>query len=193
MVDTKNKPVMFRFKEVDVVREGGDIVRYTVMVPHQRFADLCKRQYELDGDYALARIENRSRASHNHYFAALNDAFDNLPEVWAKKFPTSEHMRKWVLVTEGYRHEEVHDFDTEKDAKQFALAIRRRDEFSVIKRAGAQVMIWSAKSQDHRSMGKQEFEDSKKAVLDYVAGVIGVSLERLEQQASEKVPKRVNG
>lgn len=184
---------MFRFKEVNVVKDGGEIVRYHVMVPHQRFGDLCKRQYALDEDYALARIENRSKASHNHYFAALNDAFDNLPEVWANKFPTSEHMRKWVLITEGYRHEEVHDFDTEKDAKHFAISIRRRDEFSVIKRVGAQVLIWSAKSQDHRSMKKQEFEDSKKAVLDYLAEVIGVTRAQLEANAAEKVPKRVNG
>jgi len=203
MPDNKNRPVMFRWKTVDVVKEGGDIVRYTVMVPHQRFKRLCDKQFVDGEDYALTRVENRSLASHNHYFAALSDAYDNLPESWANQFAAKElaarderieYMRKWILaVPLGYRHEEVHDFDTEKDAQRFAERVRRRETFSFIKRVGSQVVIWTAKSQDMRSMGKEEFEASKKGVLDYLAEVIGVSRAKLESNAAEKVPRRVNG
>lgn len=185
----KNKPVLFRYKEVDITFEGRT-VRAHVMIPHQRFRQLCDRQFELEEDYPLARIENRSMASHNYYFAALSDAFDNLPEAWAQEFPSAEHMRKWVLIEVGFFTIEEHDFDTAKDAKKFAALIRKLDEYARIKIVGTTVMIRRAKSQDHRSMKKEEFEASKSAVLEYTSQVIGVKREQLESAAAQRSPPR---
>ena len=185
----KVRPVMFRYKEVDLVVDGKS-VHAKVMVPHQRFRQLCDRQFSLDEDYPLAPVENRSMASHNHFFASIQEAFDNLPEAWAQEFPSAEHMRKWVLIEVGFFHLEEHDFDTEKDAKTFAAAVRRRDEYARIKRVGTSVLIKTAKSQDHRSMKKEEFQASKVAVLEYVSEIIGVKRQEIENSAAGKVPPR---
>ncbi len=52
------------------------------------------------------------------------------------------------------------------------------------------MIIKRAKSQDHRSMKKQEFEDSKGAVLEFISQVIGVKRAELESVAAQKVPPR---
>lgn len=186
----KVKPAMFRWQEAEVRLPGLKPVTLKVMIPHQRFRKMCAAQFADGEDYPLAPVENRSMASHNHFFASIEDAFDNLPEAWAQEFPTSEHMRKWVLIEVGFFHIEEHDFDTEKDAKTFASAVRRRDEYARIKRIGSSILIKTAKSQDHRSMKKEEFQASKVAVLEYLSEVIGVKRQEIENSAAGKVPPR---
>lgn len=184
----KTKPVMFRWCDVELTLRDGKTRRVKVMVPHQRFWPLCERQFSVDEDYPLSPVENRSMRSHNHYFAALGDAFDNLPEAWAQEFPSAEHMRKWVLIECGYFHLEEYDFDTEKDAKAFATGTRRRDEYCRIKRVGTTIIVKSAKSQDH-SMKAEEFQKSKTDVLDYCSQIIGVRRAELEKVAEKTAPK----
>lgn len=186
----KVRPAMFRWQEAEVRLPGIKPVTLKVMIPHKRFRKLCESQFAAGEDYPLAPVENRSMASHNHFFASIQEAFDNLPEAWAQEFPSAEHMRKWVLIEVGFFHLEEHDFDTEKDAKTFASAVRRRDEYARIKRVGSSVLIKTAKSQDHRSMKKEEFQASKVAVLEYLSEVIGVKRQEIENSAAGKVPPR---
>ena len=60
---------------------------------------------------------------------------------------------------------------------------RLRDEFDVTLWEGNVVTIYRAKSQSSRTMKKQEFQESKSAVLDYVAGMIHTSRKDLEDNA----------
>ena len=44
--------------------------------------------------YWLEEVSERSWISHQHQFAFVNQAWDNLPEALADTFPTPEHLRK---------------------------------------------------------------------------------------------------
>ena len=71
----------------------------------QRFAREADKQFVVGEEYPLIVHEHRSAASHKHYFAAISDAWESLPESMAGEFPTSEHLRKRALIMAGYRDE----------------------------------------------------------------------------------------
>ena len=155
----------------------------SVMRPHPRFRKLCDDQFAAGETYVLAADERASTASRNHYFAALHDAWLNLPEDQAQRFPSPEFLRRWALVQAGYANERVIPCDSEADAKRMALTARALDGYCVIVRKGTVVQIWTAQSQSHKSMTKEQFQASKSAVLDIVSKMIGVTRGELQKQA----------
>src|SRR5262245_16274497 len=46
--------------------------------------------------------EERSHKSHAHYFAAIQEAWNNLPDDKREQYPTPEHLRAWALIRAGY-------------------------------------------------------------------------------------------
>lgn len=191
-MSTTIRPVLFRWKAVDICVDGGEVRRVKVMIPHPRFVALCNRQYEDEEDYALEPVVGRSMRSHRHYFACIHEAFNNLPEQWAKLFPSEEHLRRYALCKTGYANEANYVLDTAKDAGIFARALRGSDEFAVIKITGSAVTVWTAKSQNTRAMKKEEFQASKTAVLDFLAEIIGVGRGEIEAAADQHAPRRVS-
>lgn len=181
-------PVTFVWRDVEVVDDDGVVGRQMAMVPLGRFLPLCKRQFVDGEEYSLAPIEARTRASHSHYFAAIHDAFENLPESIAARWPTAEHLRKWCLVEAGYFDEKEFDCDDEKQARRLGNFIRTEDEYARISlhRSDSQrvtVIVRRAKSQAAAAMGKDEFEKSKRAVLDLLEHMIGVERDALSRNA----------
>lgn len=126
--------------------------------------------------YPLEVREDRSPNSHNHYFAALHEAWLNLPHRLSEKFPTPEHLRKFALVKTGYADERSIACPSNEEAERLSAFIKPLDEFAVVAVQENIVTVWTAKSQSMRSMAKREFQDSKTAVLDYVASLIGTSV-----------------
>lgn len=181
-------PVVFVWQEVDIVDGDGVAERRLAMVPLKRYGNVCGRQYHPGEEYPLAPLEARSRASHNHYFAALDEGFKNLPENIAARWPTSEHMRAWILVETGWFDEHEFDFDNEKDARRLATFVRTEAEYARISvsRLGQskwKVIVRRPKSQSAAAMGKVEFEQSKRDVLDMLAAFINVPRGTLVKQA----------
>ena len=66
---------------------------------HPRLAD---RHFVVGETYRLAVHEDRSSASHRHYFAAIAEAHASLPDAWAATLPTPEHLRRHALIKAGY-------------------------------------------------------------------------------------------
>jgi hypothetical protein len=87
--------------------------------------------------------------SHSHYFASIHTAWENLPESMAERYPTAEHLRKWSLVQAGYAAETDYAMDTPADARKMAAAIRKADEYAVIKVSG------NAGDEERRVQGQQ--------------------------------------
>jgi len=135
--------------------------------------------------YPLVVHEERSAASHNQYFAALHEAWLNLPETEADRFPSSEHLRKRALVDAGFYDEEIIDCGSNKVAPIVGAAIRKRDDFAVIFIRDQFVIVRTAKSQSKRAMGKAVFQKSKEAVLQIVAGMVRVEPQQLENEAGK--------
>ena len=121
-----------------------------------------------------APLEARSNASHNHYFSMLCELWSNLPDEIADNFPSIEHLRKRALIATGYRDERSFVCASKAEAQRLAAWVRPDYDFAAISVHGAAVVVWTAKSQSLRAMGKREFEASKTAVLDWVAHLIGV-------------------
>jgi hypothetical protein len=149
------------------------------MVPHPRFQRECDASFVVGERYRLAVQEHRSQANHNHYFAAINEAWMNLPELVAERFPTVEHLRKYALIKAGYRDERSIVCNSKAEAQRIAAFIKPMDEFAVVTTHEAVVTVWTAKSQSKAAMGKQVFQESKNKVLDVLAEMIGIQPETL--------------
>lgn len=150
-----------------------------VMRPRQpRAAD---RAYVVGEGYTLAPVEDRSAASHRHYFAQIAEAFASLPD--GSDFASAEHLRKAALIRAGYRDERSVVCGSAAAAERVAAFLRPLDEYAVVSVSGASVVMLTAKSQSLRAMGKTAFEASKEAVLNVVAELVGVSPEILARAA----------
>src|SRR3990167_5804400 len=73
--------------------------------PLPRHARACDEQFTIGERYNLDVIAERSQVSHSHYFAALHEAWVNIPEDRADQFPTVERLRKHALIETGWRDE----------------------------------------------------------------------------------------
>ena len=119
----------------------------------------------VNGEMYLIEVEEqRSAKSHRHYFAALKNAWQNLPEDLSEKFPTVEHLRHYALIMEGFRDDRHIVADTERQAQMIAAFVEPIDEFSAVEVSGRVVHIWKAKSQSEKAMGAEVFQRSKDAV-----------------------------
>lgn len=151
------------------------------MVPLDYFAARCDEQFVVGEVYRLEEVQDRSQASHNHYFASLAEAHANLPEYQAARFPTVDHLRAYALIKAGFCDQRLITCDSDDQAHRLAALMHIMDEFAVIDVTGNVVTIWRAHSQSHRAMGKQKFAESKNKVLDVVSQMIGVSTDDLNK------------
>jgi hypothetical protein len=154
-----------------------------VMIPLPRFKRLCDSQFAINEEYPLMIVENRSMASHNHYFAALHEAYQNLAEEYAQEFVNEDHLRSWCLCKAGFCTTDVHVFDTPGDAKKFRMAFKRNMPMAIIKVEGNIVTIYEPESQSMAAMKKERFEASKTAVLDIAATMARTTPAELKKNA----------
>ena len=147
--------------------------------PIPRHAKECDARYVIGEHYALEEIQERSTKSHAQYFAALKEAWLNLPEKMATDFATVEHLRKFALIRCGFYDKRSVSAASRAEALRLAAFIRPMDEYAIVTVSASLVEVYTAKSQSYRTMPKQEFQDSKSKVLDYVASLIDVRPEEL--------------
>lgn len=145
------------------------------MVPLPRFARRCDAEYVVHQHYRLAVVEDRSAKSHSHYFASLDEAWLNLPEEYGDRWPSSEHLRKWALIQAGYRDERTFVAASKAEALRLATFLRPMDEYAVIVVRESVVVVLTAQSQSLKAMGRKEFGESKRKVLDIVWNLSGLS------------------
>lgn len=165
----------------------ADTATFEVLPRYQARA----REQFADGEVQMMEArEERSSASHAQYFAAVKEAHNNLNEAARAQLPTSEHLRKWALIKAGYFHETLMACETKQQAIAWALWMRRRDDYSEISAVQLEgedgqrhwyFRLREAKSQRRAAMNKQQFEQSKRDVLDILAGEIEVRRRELEQ------------
>ena len=155
-----------------------------VLAPAARCRKEAARRFLPGQTYLMEEVQERSEASHAHEFAWLHDAWLNLPEQYAELYPTPEHLRKRALIEGGYFNEEIIDAGSKAAALRVAASLRRREEFSLVIVRDAFVIIRSPKSQSRRAMRKDEFQASKTAIMEVVAGMLGVSAETLARRGA---------
>lgn len=181
---SKIRAVLFRWQTVEIYKPDGEVRRVKAMIPHQRFAALCDRQFADCEDYALAPTEDVSNKSRAHLFASISTAWKNLPEE-DRRFPTPDHYRKWALVQVGHCTESDFVLETEKDAKAMAIGLRKADEYAIIIRRGNVVKFCTAKSIASNAIKHDEFQKVKTAVLDLVSSMARTDSKTLENEAGK--------
>ncbi|MGH6982588.1 MAG: hypothetical protein ACREFC_15410, partial [Stellaceae bacterium] len=110
--------VMFEWTDDDVFRP----------LPH--FKKRCSERLVVHQQYRLNAEELRSVASENHYYAALDEIFANLPDDLKERIPSREHLRKLALVRTGFRTERVYSFADEETASRFAKDYRDDEPYA---------------------------------------------------------------
>lgn len=168
------------------------------MVPLDRFRALANRQFRAGQEYALVPHQGRSEKAHGLYFKCVQVVWQNLPEQWQRRtdsnrerFPTSTALRKWALVQEGFANEHVTVCDSNEVAMQVAALARTLDEFSIIRVSENIVTVWVAQSQDHHSMGHDDFQRSMDKVLSRLSQMLGISIDELTEEAKKQMVRRV--
>ena len=152
--------------------------------PAGRFmARLADKEFVIGMNYRMVEHNERSTSTHNHYWAALTEAHRNLPEHLAAEFPTVEKLRAFALIRTGFCNSHSIVVSSNERAEDIAAFMRPMDEFAVVDVQGSVITVYTAKSQSYRAMDRKEFQASKDAVLDLVAGMVGVGRDALEQNA----------
>ena len=152
----------------------------TMIPKHQAIAD---REYEPDRDYVLVEQEHRSKKSHDHYFACVEDAWENLPEHLAEQFPPPDALRKRALIRAGYRDERTIACSSKAEARRVAAFIKPMDEYALVVVSEALVSVYTAQSQKMKAMGRARFQQSKTDVLGLLATLLGVEPEQFGKAA----------
>jgi len=164
-------PVRFVWRDGVLVPDGPRAVRY------------CDENFGEGEVVMMERHEERSDASHRHYFACINEAWQNLPEA-DERFPTPEALRKWALVRCGYCTEASVVCDSPEQARTIAAFMGWSEGVIVVVRDNV-VKRYVAKSQSMKAMNKEEFQRSKDDVLDTIAELIRVKKKRLEEAGAK--------
>lgn len=152
------------------------------------FAKRCDERFVIGEKYMLVEHLERSSQSHNHFFASVADTWSNLPDDLAVQFATPDILRKHALIMTGFRRERKFIASSKAEARKIAAFLRPqsvRDDYAFISVNDCVVIEWKAKSQSYREMGKEDFQRSKQAVIDFLAELIGVTTETLSANAGQ--------
>lgn len=141
-----------------------------------------------EGEIVYAGLERqRSEPSHRHFFAVIANAWRHLPEslaseVWAK---SSESMRKHALIATGFCNVKTMALRSRKEAVLAASYMLQMGTlahgYAIASVDQDCVLVWTPESQSRATMGAKRFQQSKQAVMDWIAAQIGVDAAQLEQ------------
>ena len=125
--------------------------------------------------YVFMQQQERSWKSHRHYFANINEAWSNMPEKYANRYASPDQLRKEALVACGYYDQREFVCTSNKEALKLAKWLRSDKEmFAIIAVHGDTVVERRPKSQSVKTMGKEEFQQSKDDVMAYCWNLVGV-------------------
>lgn len=153
------------------------------MIP--RYPKMADVHFTIGQTYVLVEYQARSKNSHDHFFAAVHEVFINLPEALAQQFKNEDALRKHALCMTGFRDERSIVCSSKAEAQRLAAFIAPRDDYAIISVSGSTVVELKAKSQSMRAMGREVFQASKQAALDYLAEMIGVEPATLSANAGQ--------
>ncbi len=138
------------------------------------------KQFVVGQRYRMVEENEISSASHRHEFAWLREAWNSLPDHMLDQYPSSEHLRKYGLIAKGHCTMTQHPCVSVAEAERLEATIRRYvDKYAIVRRRGPVVTVFEAVSQSKRAMGAPQFQQSKSDLMDFVADLLGVSVDTL--------------
>jgi hypothetical protein len=143
------------------------------MRPLPAYARRADKLYTVGERYILDAHEQRSAASHRHYFAAIREAWATMPEHETGRFPNPEALRKWALIRAGHCDTRTLVASSKAEAERLAAFTRPMDHEAIVVVRDALVTVYTPRSQSSRAMDKQTFQKSKDDVLNVIADLLG--------------------
>lgn len=134
---------------------------------------------------AWQMMEARSKASHDHFFAIVHEAWKSLPEDMADDFPSPDHLRKWALIKAGFCTMTKIVCANNDEAANLLRKWKSMDRFSIVEISGKAVTIWTADSQRRDAQGRKAFQEAKEAALHVLSNLIGTDVTTLKEAARE--------
>jgi hypothetical protein len=149
------------------------------------FRCLHPKRVKLDAGevHGWQMAEHRSKASHDQFFAIVNEAWKSLPEDMADDFPSPEHLRKWSLIKAGFCSETRIVCANNSEAMTLAVKAKAMDKFALIAVDGKTVTIWTADSQRKDAMGRKLFQEAKERAIHVISELIGTDAATLKEAA----------
>jgi len=127
--------------------------------------------------------EHRSKSSHDHFFAIVNEAWKSIPEEMADDFPSPEHLRKYALIKAGFCSETKIVCANNSEAMTLATKAKAMDKYAVVAIDGKAVTIWTADSQRRDAMGRQAFQEAKERAIHIISNLLGIDAITLQEAA----------
>lgn len=126
--------------------------------------------------------KQRTQASHNHHFAAINDLYANLriEHAQAPYAASQDAFRKHALIATGYCDVFCHVFESKGDMMAVGKVLKDEAEgrhgYALCSYNGNILTLRTPHSQSFKAMDKETFYASKAACLDWAAALLGVTL-----------------
>jgi hypothetical protein len=158
-----------------------------VMRPLLHLAKEADRRFVVGLNYRLEIIEQRSKQSHDHFFAVVDDAHANLPEVHKNRWLTPDDLRKWALIQAGFCKETTYIAQSKAEAVRIASFMHSTVPFSEVEVHGNLVALRTPKTQKTtgpEAMDRKEFQASKSGVLEVLAKLLDVTPDELAKQGN---------
>jgi len=133
---------------------------------------------EISGDYMSADKSRR------YFFAALRDAWANLPDAMRDQFPNAEVLRKHSLIAIGYCDVITLACGSKTAAPQIASAFRMKDQYCVATVRGDVVTIYTARSMARRVLLKKDFLRVADQVFAWIAQTTGIDPSQSQEAAA---------
>jgi hypothetical protein len=155
--------------------------------PVPRHAKACDQQFVIGERYLMEQVHERDMVKHNRQFAFVAEGWKNLPERYADEpwAQSPDHLRKHALIKNGFCHTETFPCGSNAEAMRWAPRLRADNEYAIISVKGTLVYRFTAESQSKRTMGAERFYESRKAVMAFVDGLLGVSPGETQKNAEQ--------
>jgi hypothetical protein len=122
----------------------------------------------ISGDYMSADKSRR------YFFAALRDAWSNLPDGMRIRFPNAEVLRKTALISIGYCDVMTVVAGSKTAAVEVANAFKARDQYCIAIANRDVVTIYTARSMARRVLLKKDFLEVADKVFHWIAETTGI-------------------
>lgn len=144
----------------------------------RRWQEAADRQLVIGQTYMIREHAERSKESHNHYFACVKLGWENLPETlvgldWTRD---TETLRKYALIQCGYYETMTIEIDVDKPTIAIAAVMRwiAGEPYFRLRSEGETLIAYKAQSQSRKAMGNEVFQRSKADVIDWIEREIGM-------------------
>ena len=163
-------------REINLIYEGRGKFHATSTFWEKR----CDELFAHGEQVLMHEDKERSSPSHRQFFAVLNDAYANLPEIEAKQYPTRDIFRGMALIETGHFNERKFCAVSEDEALRIAKFLQRDDgSIQVIATNGTWVVERSPVSQSFSRMDATTFQRVRDDVLAWCADKLGITVEEL--------------